>query len=66
MSLWEMIEVQCISFHFRRRSESPRHFPTCYSDQHDALPEEEYADFVHRFHDPSIVFDAAPATAMKK
>ena len=40
----------------RRLSGPPRFFPTCYPDQHASLPEEEYADDVHRFEDPSIVF----------
>ena len=47
------------SIYSRRLEGPPRFFPTCYPDQQGSLPEEEYADDVHRFEDPSVVFDAA-------
>ncbi|XP_040569470.1 large ribosomal subunit protein uL3m [Lepeophtheirus salmonis] len=36
--------------------ESPKFFPTCITDDLDYLPDEEYADHIHRFDDDSIVF----------
>ena len=41
---------------FRRLCESPRFFPTCYPEDLESLPEEEYADNMHNFDDPSINF----------
>ena len=40
----------------RRLQEPPRHFPTCYPEDQDKLPEEEYADMMHKFDDESIVY----------
>jgi hypothetical protein len=37
---------------------SPRFFPTCYPEDYANLPEEEYADDIHRFQDPSITYDS--------
>ena len=35
----------------------PRHFPTCFQEQWEQLPEEEYhEDLIHKFDDPSIMF----------
>lgn len=39
---------------FRRHTKSPRHFPTCYPEQYEDLPEEEYAEGVFKFTDPTI------------
>eukprot|EP00096_Caligus_rogercresseyi_P008717 TRINITY_DN2813_c0_g1_i1.p1 TRINITY_DN2813_c0_g1~~TRINITY_DN2813_c0_g1_i1.p1 ORF type:complete len:352 (+),score=70.86 TRINITY_DN2813_c0_g1_i1:113-1168(+) len=36
--------------------ESPRFFPTCLPEDLSSLPEEEYAEHIHRFEDDSIVF----------
>jgi len=52
----EFVYVQDTAHFEKRLSGPPRFFPTCYPDQHASLPEEEYADDVHRFEDPSIVF----------
>lgn len=45
---------------------SPKHFPTCFPEQYEKLPEEEYAPNVHRFEDPSIVFEPEEVAKKKK
>ena len=43
-------------FRFRRLKESPKFFPTCYPEQYDSLPEEEYAEGMFKFTDPTLTF----------
>jgi len=39
-----------------KQLKSPKHFPTCYPEDHDQLPEEEYAEGFHDLGNPSIVY----------
>lgn len=55
-----------IGLFFRDQTVSPKHFPTCFPEQYEKLPEEEYAPNVHRFEDPSIVFEPEEVAKKKK
>ena len=43
-------------FSFRRLKKSPKFFPTCYPEQYDDLADEEYAEGMFKFTDPTISF----------
>lgn len=47
--------------HFRKLKEKPRFFPTASYEDNSELPEEEYCETVHKFTDPSIVYEAEVA-----
>merc|ERR1712179_856960 len=40
----------------KRFNESPRFFPTCYVENYEKLPEDEYAPEIHDYNDPSLSF----------
>jgi len=55
----EMIKVfdtKVTGKQWKCRKATPRHFPTCYPESHDQLPEEEYAEGYHDFNQPTITY----------
>jgi uncharacterized protein YjbI with pentapeptide repeats len=46
---------RCILF-CRRNKASPKHFPTCYPEEFEDLPEAEYAEGMFEFTEPTITF----------
>lgn len=52
----EMVKIFDSNIPSKRHTKPPRFFPTCYPEQYDELPYEEYAEGVFKFTDPSISY----------
>lgn len=52
----EMIKIFDSKVSKKQWKESPRNFPTCYPEDHNQLPEEEYAEGYHDLSEPSITY----------
>eukprot|EP00095_Tigriopus_kingsejongensis_P006176 maker-scaffold191_size271209-snap-gene-0.9 protein:Tk06176 transcript:maker-scaffold191_size271209-snap-gene-0.9-mRNA-1 annotation:"39s ribosomal protein mitochondrial" len=54
----EMVQIFDCRTNGKDHVESPKYFPTCYPEEFDKLPEEEYSEVMHRFEDPTIMFQS--------